>query len=272
MSERLTELIDLPEMVNRALATKELAPLLPESGLTAQQIIDEISPKMADFLSVGADSVVALQKADAELTAVRMQRDQQEREINRVRPKQVWLVQGVMGIVACLGYAVFAVLFPAKAQVLQGSKYFELGIAGEALAFCLLLLAAGRLGQWFSHRMRFRHALTLRILPESVQKLEGEFTRIRGQLRKQIYDQGVRMEVTGILSRATTPLYGTQLGRNFTATGLAEIFVSGHEVETQARRDLDDLLRLPGGSIGLAGSRGAGKTKIGRASVGKECW
>lgn len=262
MSERLTELIDLPEMVNRALATKELASLLQESGLTAQQIIDEISPKMADFLSVGADSVVALQKADAELTAMRMLRDQQEREIERVRPKQLWLAQGVTGLLVCIGYAVFAAIFPAKAQVLQGSKYFELGITGLCVSFGVLLVAGGRLGQWFSRRIRYLRALTLRTPPENIQKLEGEFTRIREQLRKQIYDQGVRMEVTGILSRATTPLYGTQLGRNFTATGLAEIFVSGHEVETQARRDLDDLLRLPGGSIGLAGSRGAGKTTL----------
>lgn len=262
MSERLTELFDLPEMVNRALATKELAPLLQESGLTAQQIIDEISPKMADFLSLAGDSVVALQKADAELTAVRMQRDQQEREIDRVRPKQLWLILGVMGIVVCLGLLVFAAFFPAKAQVMQGSKYFELGVAGLCVSFGVLLVAGGRLGQWFLRRARYQHALTLRVPPENVQKLEGEFTRIREQLRKQIYDQGVRMEVTGILSRATTPLYGTQLGRNFTATGLAEVFVSGHEVETQARRDLDDLLRLPGGSIGLAGSRGAGKTTL----------
>jgi hypothetical protein len=263
MSDRLTELIDLPEMVNRALATKELAPLLPESGLTAQQIIDEINPKMADFLSVAAESVVALQKADAELTAVRMEVEQREREIARAKPKQPWLVVGVIGVVACLGLLVSAVFyFPARAGVLEGSKYFDLGIAGFALTFLVFLLAVGRLGQWFSRRMRYRRALAQRIPQERVKPLEDEFARAREELRQQVYDRGVRMEVTVIMSQATTPLYGTQLGTGFTATGLAEVFVSGHEVETQARRDLDDLLRLPGGSIGLAGSRGAGKTTL----------
>src|SRR5208283_5675037 len=35
-----------------------------------------------------------------------------------------------------------------------------------------------------------------------------------------------------------------------------------HEVETQAKLELDELLKLPGGSIGLAGPRGAGKTTL----------
>jgi hypothetical protein len=114
---------------------------------------------------------------------------------------------------------------------------------------------------WFPRRARYFKGLSRLTPSDQKENLKNRYKSLLDQVRRTIYDQGVRSEVNGILSKATTPSYSNSL-RHAAATGLSEIFAAAHEVETQARRELDDLLRLPGGSIGLAGSRGSGKTTL----------
>ena len=252
-------------MVRRAVATAELAPLMQESGFTVLQLVDEVTPKIPDFLSVAGDSVVALKKAEAELNALRMQRDQQYRELDRMKaPLRAWMIQAVACLIAALAFWI-AALVTARGKgthLITLEPYKTLYVAALLGGLLLVLLGSLRLWQWRRVRNRYNKGLA-QVIPESrITVLAQEFAGVKEQLRKQIYEQGVRPEVSGILGRATTPLYTTRLGHDFTSSGLAEVFVSGHEVETQARRDLDDLLRLPGGSIGLAGARGAGKTTL----------
>ncbi len=86
------------------------------------------------------------------------------------------------------------------------------------------------------------------------------------------YDQALRRAVRGWLTaainRSLEQLYGVTLPE-LNPEGLAEIDGLDREVPTAARVDLGKRLeRMPGGSIGIAGPRGAGKTTLIRQMTG----
>jgi len=245
-------------------ATDELAPLMQESGFTVLQLVDEVKPKVPDFLSLAGDSVTVLTKAEAELSSMRMQRDQQQRELERMKtPLRIWMIQTVASLIGVLVLLIVAWMTGrAKATYLIPLPPNKISNITALLALVPSALGLFRLSQWLRVTRRYNQGIAQVISDNRIAELAQGFAQVKEQLRKQIYEQGVRPEVSGILGRATTPLYTTKLGNDFTSTGLAEVFVSGHEVVTEARHDLDDLLRLPGGSIGLAGARGAGKTTL----------
>ncbi len=256
----LVNAIDLPEMVHRAIASQELAQLFQDSGLTETQVLDEVYLKLPDYLSVAAEGVAAMQKVEFDYKSAY---DQHNKEIAQLPrwPRGRQLGFALLAVALSL---IALIVAASKGQVtrsLSASRYLPLVVVAALAIFALLtwgLIAAIR---WSPKRARFRDAYSKMTSADTVSTLLTQTKRLRDQFRQTIYDQGVRSEVNGILSKATTPSYANDLG-DAAATGLSEIFIAGHEVETQARRDLDDLLKLPGGSIGLADSRGSGKTTL----------
>ena len=252
MDEQLLKIIDLPEMVNRAVATPDLASLFRESGLTLETIVTEITPRLPDFVSIATDSASALQKSDAELARLNQKREQDLEHLGK-RPITVLVIAYVVTVLALIGLGV--------------SVYYKFYIPrlGGVTAIATVLLTGLTVIVSGHQRLRrydrlYRQSKYGYGYPGFSEATKQQKT-VKEQFRQVIYDKGVYLEVNGILVRETVPSYEMKLG-NFTATGLSEIFVSAHEVETQARRDLDDLLKLPGGSVGLAGPRGAGKTTL----------
>jgi len=96
---------------------------------------------------------------------------------------------------------------------------------------------------------------------------DGEATLLEiRDAAEEKYDQALRRAVRGWLTaainRSLKQLYGVTLPA-LDPEGLAEINGLDHEVPTAARVDLAKRLeRMPGGSIGIAGPRGAGKTTL----------
>lgn len=251
MEEELLKLIDLPEMVQRAAATPELAPLFRESELTINAIVAEIAPKLPDFVSIAVDSAAALQKLNLELAKLDQQRKEKLHELGK-GPFAQLVIAYVLTVMILIGLGISAYY----KQFWPGVPFRF--IYALPIAILTLICAAAMHIRFWS----YDHQKTeLEYSYPGISDIKKQQDALQKQFRKLVYEKGIRPEVNGILSRATVPSYEMKLG-NFTATGLSEIFTSAHEVETSARRNLDDLLKLPGGSIGLAGPRGAGKTTL----------
>lgn len=77
-----------------------------------------------------------------------------------------------------------------------------------------------------------------------------------------ILEKGILPEIRVIINEQLTPSYDLKL-KPLMAPGLSEVFDPLYEIPTESKKKLGQLLNImPGGSIGLAGPRGAGKSTL----------
>lgn len=77
-----------------------------------------------------------------------------------------------------------------------------------------------------------------------------------------ILEKGILPEIRVIINEQLTPSYDLKL-KPLIALGLSEVFDPLYEIPTESKKKLGQLLNImPGGSIGLAGPRGAGKSTL----------
>ena len=256
--------VDLAGLVTQAVQTPELAPLLNESGLTVDEIVRKIQPRLNEILSVAADERAVLEKSAVELEAAKQQ---QAQAIGRIPPSKsgraLWLGSFGWGLLVSFLALVLSrvayAYFKPNAGISERTLDLLLAFAAMVCVIWTFLAAAYRRGKSAREYADSQRAI---IANSGVADLEQQTTKLRAQFNDALYKRGILQEVTGILSNATAPSYAAQLPEDASGKGLSEVFTSAHEIKTQARRDLDELLKLPGGSIGLAGSRGVGKTTL----------
>lgn len=82
------------------------------------------------------------------------------------------------------------------------------------------------------------------------------------QIDQTLLEKKIKPKLREVLNRSLEPSYDTEfcvIG----ASGLAEVFDPSHAIDTTARQRLKFMLEnIPGGSIGIAGPRGAGKSTL----------
>ncbi|HEY6248344.1 MAG TPA: hypothetical protein VI685_00190, partial [Candidatus Angelobacter sp.] len=260
--------IDLTAMVDRALATPELASLLRDSDLPPDQLVDRIKPHLNDILSIGMEQQAILEKTKTALVEATKQRDAQIEQLAKPEPVESRVL------------VLRALLWGIASYVLASSISFLVGIRPEwntykwlRLPYILVPIGIVGLTMLLADSRRYRSKRVAAALEYDRQKhqldakfqvsqLKSQYDTLQNQLNETVYQKGILPDVTGILSLATAPSYATQLPEEAGSKGLSEVFTTGHEVETSAKRALDELMKLPGGSIGLAGPRGAGKTTL----------
>jgi len=88
-------------------------------------------------------------------------------------------------------------------------------------------------------------------------------------VEEAVIEKGILSELRLIIDNDLKPSYETNLQIS-SAPGLAEVFDPAYEITTESRSKLRRLLdNMPGGSIGISGPRGVGKTTLLRAICGK---
>lgn len=135
----------------------------------------------------------------------------------------------------------------------------DVAIAFAVMAYWLpVLIIIALIGQW----RRFKKAQrTLAAVGPGDNDQESPLAGPRAAFERAISEKAVGPTLRERLNEATTDRYDQSL--KFGDEGLPELRVAEHEVPTNARTRLDDLTeRMRGGSIGIAGPRGAGKTTL----------
>ncbi len=257
-------------MVEKAVQSPDLASLLADSGMTVEEIVTRIQARLNDLLSVVAEELSVLEKAASALQGAQRQQDDALAQVPSPESlRRQWLFSFLWGaFVAVLATSLAAAIYdltPTSAAfpvaVRTTSHILKVGsLIGVPLGILWMIIgAAYRRGK--SQRVYSEQQEAIRNR-SGVSGLEQQFRNLQERFSDAFYQRGILPEVTGILSNATTPSYATRLPDDAAGKGLSEAFTSAHEVKTQARQDLEELLKLPGGSIGLAGARGVGKTTL----------
>lgn len=149
--------------------------------------------------------------------------------------------------------------FISDSNVFQNSK--QVGFV--ALALRALLLLRNR----YSSRMRNRLQVNYRI-----NELERELRDARNKIEADLLVRGVLPALRSIVNNNLVVSFETKLPA-MEARGLGEIHDSLFEVSTEPRKKLLRIFEtMEGGSIGVAGPRGAGKTTVMRSFCDERAW
>jgi hypothetical protein len=138
---------------------------------------------------------------------------------------------------------------------------------GLASAFLVLFVTAARLNL---STLNPKSRPTDGPAASSPLPLEDQLAATENDYRQSL-EQAIRRWVTGRANELLGLIYSASLP-DLDPQGLAEIDESEYEISTRARTELESLIEhMPGGSIGVSGPRGAGKsTLVRRLTV--EAW
>jgi hypothetical protein len=161
-------------------------------------------------------------------------------------------VLGFVGalVMLAVGYLVGA-LTPAV-RGLQGPARLTLAIALSSFGGGLLVFALDT----YLRRLHDRRAKRAKV--EAAMQREA----VRRRSWRDSLEQGIVAEATARINDSVGPSYDLRL-RVKNPLGLNEMYDDAHRITTRAAELLNELMgQLPGGSVGLAGPRGVGKTTL----------
>src|SRR5664279_2295023 len=151
--------IDLPEMVDRAIASPELAQLFQDSSLTNAQILDEVLLKLPDYLSVAADGVAAMQKADLDYKSANVLRNKEMAELPQ-QPTAGQMGLSLLAVVLSLTALIVAAFKGQAIRSLSASKYLPLVVVAALVIFALLAWGLISAIRWFPKNARYHDAFS----------------------------------------------------------------------------------------------------------------
>ena len=252
--------VDLAKLVDSALSSVQLAPALLESGLVRDDIVTRIRPRLRDVLAVAEEERVVLRHAETALQNALSERSSRLQRLAR-RARYVLAPAILAGWLLTASVVAFGLAW-VWTRALEFRLAFPWGgwivVASSILVSTIATVVATKRTWARLSSRRLRRVDEILQIPQ----LEKQVSTLKSQYLEVIFQKAVVPEVTGILSVATKASYDTVLASNVTGIGLSEVFTSALEVQTSGRTKLVELMKQAGGSIGLAGPRGAGKTTL----------
>lgn len=251
------------KLLARALETPEIKKATASSALGIDFLGRQLSKRANKVWSSATEEFAMLARIEEEAKAAHAQF---EKDLPRRSPLLRWLDEAIP---TTLGFVVLAIMVAGVIGFFVGFKtsfgvfllqpWFSIGIS------VIIILAIGSI---IHGRLSFSHKRKLRLYEDdsakvaAVQQLDEEQAKIQGLVEKALLDKGIKSELRAIINAEMKPRYALKLSVR-TAPGLAEVFDPAYEIPTESKEDLIVLLEdMPGGSIGIAGPRGAGKSTL----------
>lgn len=236
----------LAPLIDMALQERVLRQQAFTAGVDRKALLKQLTAQPPDLDSIGIDERAKIEAAESDLLAAVKNRKSVRRVVHRLR-------------------------------ILTGATVAVLTVTGFALALFVIL---GHAPQWLwwlivmDGILVFAGSLVLSEWPPSGigrQVTAAEMTVVgckatlaaeRQNLTTAMVEAGIRPALRTYLNSRQSEHYRTALTL-VEQEGLAELEDPRYAIPTRSREQLDDFLRdMPGGSIGLSGPRGVGKTTL----------
>jgi len=236
----------------------ELGGMAAEVGLTAERLFDEgmaAEAQIAASANASWAKVEAAERERAELAGAAARRRYELRFLRTLMDRRTYFRLG--GAVAVL--FLLLVLTDLVATPVPGVPVLVVAL-GLGLLATGLTAAVGLVVVDVSLKV----LLSLPDPSHGKERHRAALTNYRRELRQAGIESWIRERINRVrgLSYETTLSYRD-------ASGLAEIDDPSHEIPTEARNRLTRMIDgMPGGAIGLAGPRGAGKSTLMRSVCG----
>lgn len=238
--------LQLEQLLDRALQDRSLRQSAFTAGCDRQALLDQVASSMPKLDSIGLDQRARIEQAERDISSAK-----EAKEAALARERVLRLAMLIL-----LAFCAVSIAIIAVDRVLSGAWPAFLGLVAvnAIMLFVGLLLLLG----WPPIRLRRRRF-----------SAERELGNAREAKRKAVEDLAtvlIEGEIRPILRTYVNSLEAEQHRTTLTLVeqeGLAELEDPRYAIPTRARKQLDEFLDdMPGGSIGLSGPRGVGKTTL----------
>jgi hypothetical protein len=214
--------------------------------LSPSDLLDHVRENPPDFDAVGID-----ERAEVEAAEERLRKAERNRDLQETRLRQLKRVTQAGGGIVVLALGVLA--FDAWLR----TEWMQLAVFGLGVIFGGMYLR-DTLVEWPPLSLRRRRGASRR----AIQEAEGRLTAARKALLAVQIEAGLKPALRTCINARSVGRYRTTVTL-VEQEGLAEIEDPRYAIPTKARNQLDQFLHdMPGGSIGLSGPRGVGKTTL----------
>ena len=291
-----TDQEQLKTLIDEAIERPEIAEKVGSQGLTYEILADEIIPKAEDIWNKSAAEIKRFHEFEKETTALSQQiteklleergikkpinpyTDKQGIEIRKRYSSYVRLTDWITIGFSAAYLTSFVLLrvyesewgLPGWTTSLSG----VLTIFSGASVIPILLIISRSLRKHSDKSQTYRHNYVqefheyssavneVRVGNKEIEALRTSFSEALGNLRNTIIEKEILPIIRPVVNNWLDPVYSTAI-KIIEAPGLAEVFNSAYEVPTVSKDKLEFMLHsMPGGSIGIAGPRGVGKTTL----------
>jgi len=276
----------LRAQIDAALADDGIQDGLRRAGLRAADVIVRIGGRENELWDAAASEISEFEILTEKLAQQRLQLHQglpkapvADWEVKEWAVTALKFAAGALvlvgiglGIVA-LGQAIFGfewIAFQAWWDRLRSWTLNQMAppILGGQWPTVVAIVVAFVLGGWWYYRRIVRRwgawseAYNERKQELGLADLEGKVKDVEAAIDDALKEKGAKPALREIINDILTPRYDMVLS-DVDPRGLSEVFDPAYEIATPARTKLRRMLEnMPGGSIGLAGPRGAGKTTL----------
>jgi MFS family permease len=260
------------EQLQQALQGKDIAPRLASSALALDYLPQQVrgrQDKLWDQVTPEANRLAQaqsrLRSAEDSLTS---QAPVREPAVPR-RETSIRNLRRILLVAAAVAAAATGVLLVGHFALSAGWATAWLYLAIVTGVLCLLLLASqiamviverrppAAPDSWDSAA---RDAAKARA--DEIAYANSQVELAQTQLADALRTRAIEPMLRSLANEVLGPSYSTELGVRY-SPGLSEVFDARYEVSTKAARDLSSVISMiKGGSIGLAGPRGCGKTTL----------
>jgi hypothetical protein len=175
----------------------------------------------------------------------------------------------ILGFLVLATYISFRI-FGTESRDFEHLVSFVLSLKIVGIALILLSIYYIYL---FWRRNRYRKSLRNTVKTEirsDIPLLTERLNKLEKDIDKSLLESGIKERVRQKINQLLEPSYSLRLTISG-APGLAEVNDPRRTIDTSAQRQLDYMMKnMPGGSIGIAGQRGSGKTTLIQAYCGSK--
>lgn len=241
---------DYERLIKETIVDPEIVKGIQSSGITSEWLSQQLV-----YMLPRVKEAIATEVAEIESLKVRMQ------EIEDLKPSSA-LGRAMNRFSFFLTYAIACALAFVVYQVVIRfdllPSYFLNMVGGRGQASFGIIVLIGFCSSIFYHRSAHRR----RFAALGFNQLKYQAESIFEDMNHRLLPDFMRQEARAIISRNSSPNFALD-SKIERARGLAEIYNPIYDIPTASLRLIENLLgAMPGGSIGISGARGAGKSTV----------
>jgi len=261
------ESAELNKLIDRAFTDNDICSALKQVGLPTENVRNRVSHKLEEVTKSSApQEIINFESLEAEWNT-KKEKQLAEAGLGHEETQPVlWtrvIYLPLLIIILTIIYIYFPLardyINPMSTNISLFSYLIQASLAALALIFIFLAMRAYRARLRWTRQQAARANLLEVFFSSDEQR---RLTTAKQQVYEAIYEKGIKPSIREIINSEMTPSYATKLNVS-SPEGLSEVYNNLFEISTKAKDQLNVLLQtMPGGSVGIAGPRGAGKTTL----------
>ena len=236
----------LDKLIEKALENTEIVEAANKAKLPSEELVSSLSEKIEKIWGAANKEIEEFNRSERELQNA----EKEEAKIIPRRPFSLLILKPLIILLAVS--SLFILIVVGSSQALASAAIF--------IFLDILFIFVDRDYQR-RHDKAVKDVLTKFQMPKLRERIEQK----REEVEKAVFESILR-ESRVTINERIAPSFSTQVSE-LTAPGLSEVYDETYDIDTRAINKLYQLLNnIKGGSIGIAGWRGVGKTTLIRSA------